>query len=137
MNLEDLATVEVSSEAAGFPIEAAFSLTGGAGWRAADAGEQQIRILFDQPVSLHHIQLRFDEPAHERMQEFTLRWVSARGGNAREIVRQQWNFSPAASTTELEEYSVDLQAASVLELQIQPDVGRGNAVATLTSLRVR
>jgi hypothetical protein len=138
MNLEDLATVEVTSEAPDFPIESAFRLDGGPGWSAAEAGTQLIRLLFDQPLSLQHIQLRFDEPTWERMQEFTLRWTSAQGGPAApEIVRQQWNFSPAGSTTELEDYAVSLEAVSVLELEIKPDVGRGKAVATLTSWRVR
>ncbi len=137
MNLEDLVTVEATSEAPEFPIESAFRLDGGPGWRAAEAGNQLIRLLFDHPVSLRHIQLRFDEPTCERMQEFALRWSSAQGGPAREIVRQQWNFSPAASTAELEQYAVALEAVSVLELEIKPDVGRGKAVATLTSWRVR
>jgi hypothetical protein len=137
MNLKDIATVEVTSEAAESPVEAAFSFNGAGGWRAAEAGTQVIRLLFDNPVSLQHIQLRFHEPTCERVQDFTLRWSSAQGGLAREIVRQRWNFSPAGSTIELEEYAVDLEAVSVLELEIQPDVGREIAVASLASWRVR
>lgn len=137
MKLEDVATVEVTSEEPDFPIESVFSLTGGSGWRAAQPGEQQIRIVFDAPVSLQEMQLRFDEPTCERMQEFTLRWLSARGGPAKEIVRQQWNFSPAGSTMELEQYTADLVGVSAVELYINPDVGRGKAVASLTSWRVR
>jgi hypothetical protein len=53
-----------------------------------------------------------------------------------EIVRQQWNFSPAGSTTEMEDYVVDLEAVSVLELAIQPDLSRRQAVATLASWRL-
>jgi hypothetical protein len=99
--------------------------------RAGAPGEQAIRIIFDHPVSLQHIHLRFNEPAAERTQEFTLRWSAAAGAGA-EIVRQQWTFSPAGSTTEIEEYAVDLPAVAVLELAIQPDVSRRDAVATLT-----
>ena len=77
-------------------------------------GEQQIRIIFDQPVSLHRIELRFDEADSERTQEFTLRWSAASGGFAIDVVRQQWHFSPAGSTTEIEHYMVDLDAVSVL-----------------------
>jgi hypothetical protein len=136
-NLEDLATVEVTSEAPEYPIESAFRTNGRTGWRAAEAGKQLIRLLFDHPVSLHQIQLRFDESVSERTQEFSLRWSSAQGGPSKEIVRQQWNFSPAGSTVELEEYAVDLEAVSVLELEIKPDFGSSNAVAALTSWRVR
>ena len=54
------------------------------------------------------IQLHFLEPAFDRLQEFTVRWLAADGGQSKEIVRQQWNFSPAGSTTELEDYEVNL-----------------------------
>ena len=137
MNLEDLASVEVTSETPEFPIEGAVTLHGQAGWHAAEPGVQTIRLLFDDPVSLQHIQLRFDEPDRERMQEFTLRWSSARGGAATDIVRQQWNFNPAGSTVEVEEYAVNLKEVSVVELVLDPDVGRGIAPATLTSWRLR
>ena len=136
LDLELIATVEVTSEHPSFPIESAFGAPEGPGWRASQKGEQQIRIIFDQPVSLHRIQLRFHEPESERTQEFTLRWSSASGGSTTEIVRQQWNFSPAGSMTEIEHYVVDLEAVSRLELAIQPDLSRREAVATLASWRV-
>jgi hypothetical protein len=135
LDLEQLATVEVTSEDPSFPIESAFGIKDGPGWRASQGGEQQIRIIFDEPVSLHRIQLRFDAEA-ERTQEFALRWSPAAGGLAREIVRQQWNFSPAGSTTEIEDYAVDLEAVSGMELAIQPDLHRREAVATLASWRL-
>jgi hypothetical protein len=54
----------------------------------------------------------------------------------REIVRQQWNFSPAGSGSEVEDYEVDLDGVSALELAIKPDLARGEAPATLASWRV-
>ena len=135
LDIEEIATVEVTSEDPDFPIEFAFGSGEGPGWRASQGGEQQIRLIFDVPVSLHRIQLRFEVEC-QRTQEFTLRWVPARGGSAIEIVRQQWNFSPAASTTEIEQYVVDLDAVLVLELSIRPDLNRQEAVATLASWRV-
>ena len=137
LDLEQIATVEVTSEDPSFPIESAFVPNCGPGWRASQIGEQQIRIIFDKPMSLHRIQLRFHEAESERRQEFTVRWSSAAGGPAKEIVRQQWNFSPAGSTTEIEDYAVDLDGASALELAIQPDVGRRDAVASLAVCRLR
>jgi hypothetical protein len=121
LDLEELATVEVTSEHPSFPVESALGSGVGPGWRAAQKGAQQIRIIFDEPASLHRIQLRFHEAECERTQEFTIRWSSAAGGPTREIVRQQWNFSPAGSTAEIEDYVVELEAVSVLELTIQPD----------------
>jgi hypothetical protein len=136
LDLEQIATVEVTSEDASFPIESAFDSEDGPGWRAAEKGEQQIRIIFDEPVSLRRIHLRFHEAQYERMQEFAIRWLPSTGGQSREIVRQQWNFSPAGSTAEIEDYMVDLAAVSVLELTIQPDLNSREAVATLATCRL-
>ncbi len=135
LNLSEIATVEVTSEETGFPIESVFAATGGAGWRAAITGEQLIRIVFDEPLAVGRIQLRFEERERERTQEFNLSWCPAAGGR-REIVRQQWNFSPAGSTIEIEDYSVSLEAVSALELAIRPDIGSGDSAATLASWRV-
>jgi len=54
----------------------------------------------------------------------------------REIVRQQWNFSPPNTTREIEEYNVQLSDVTVLELVTVPDISRGAAHASLTSLRL-
>ena len=136
LDLEHIATVEVTSEDPSFPIEFAVGSKDGPGWRASQTGEQQIRIIFDEPVSLHRIQLRFHEASSERTQEFILRWSPAAGGSTREIVRQQWNFSPTGSTTEIEDYMVDLDTVSILELAIHPDLSQRDAVATLASRRL-
>jgi hypothetical protein len=54
----------------------------------------------------------------------------------REIVRQQWNFSPPGTTREIEDYQVELSEVTVLELVIVPDKTRGAAArASLKSLR--
>jgi hypothetical protein len=51
-------------------------------------------------------------------------------------VRQQWNFSPGGSTTEIEDYRVEVDRVAILELLINPDVSKGEAVATLTEWRI-
>ena len=136
MDLGQLATVEVTSEDPEFPIESVFAADGSPGWRAAQKGEQQIRLIFDQPLALRRIQLHFFEPNCARLQQFTLRWLTADGGNPREIVRQQWNFSPAGSTSELEDYEVNLEGVSALELEITPDLTHNEALATLAAWRM-
>lgn len=136
LDLEDIAEAEVTSEDPEFPVESALTLHGGRGWRAATPGDQTIRILFDRPVALRRIEIRFDEAQHERTHEFTLRSSRAQGAPFKEIVRQQWNFSPAGSTTEVEQYTVDLDGVASLELMIRPDLHRKDAIATLTSLRL-
>jgi hypothetical protein len=136
IDLGQIATVEVTSEDPNFPIESVFDTNGGPGWRASEKGEQQVRLIFDHPLSVHRMQLHFMEPDHERMQEFTIRWSSAEGGQPREIVRQQWNFSPAGSTAEIEDYEVSLDRVSVLELVIRPDMSHDEAMATLAAWRL-
>ena len=95
-----------------------------------------IRLLFDEPKVLRRIWLRFSEPELERTQQFTLRWADSQTGPSREIVRQQWNFNPRSSTTELEDYKVDLRHALTLELTIDPDLGKNAAFARLAEWRV-
>jgi len=135
LNLDQLATVEVTSEQDGYPIEAVFAGKGDPGWRASQPGEQMIRLVFDHPVALNRIQLRFEESQAERNQEFTLSWCPASGGCS-EIVRQQWNFNPAGSTVEIEDYAVNLEDVSALELAIRPDLCRNDRIATLALWRV-
>jgi hypothetical protein len=136
LNLAQIATVEVTSEDPDFPIESVF--TGkGPGWRAGTSGEQQIRLIFDEPISVRRIQLRFEEPEATRTQEFVLRWSGVDGGPGAEIVRQQWNFSPDGSITELEDYTVDLRNLSELDLVIRPDISRNEAIASLAAFGIR
>ena len=134
--LQEMAKVEVSSEDADHPIESAFSLGQTSGWQAGSLGKQSIRLVFDQPRTIRRIYLRFNEPAVARTQEFALRWSENRGDRLTEIVRQQWNFSPEGSTAESEDYQVDLKAVSILELTINPDLGKGEAIATLADWRL-
>jgi hypothetical protein len=136
LNLEEIARVEVSSEDPQHPIESVFRPGESLGWRASQPGEQTIRLLFDEPKDLRRIWLRFSEPKVERTQQFTLRWADSQAGPFREIVRQQWNFNPRSSTTEIEDYKVDLRHVLALELTIDPDLGKNQAFATLAEWRI-
>ena len=136
LKLQDLAEVEVTSEADGYPIEAAFNFGAGRGWRAESPGEQRIRLIFDEPQSFRRIRLEFHEPEIARTQEFAVRWSGRPDEPLREVVRQQWNFSPKGSTVESEDYSVDLKGVSILELTIDPDGGAGKAHASLADWRL-
>jgi hypothetical protein len=135
LDVDGAASVEVTSEENGFPIESALLGVEG-GWRAADAGTQTIRLIFDEPQKLRRIWLIFEDSENTRTQEFVLRWSSDSGNSFREIVRQQWNFSPPESVREVEDYAVELSEVTALELSIMPDTSGGAARATLTSLRV-
>jgi hypothetical protein len=136
LDLDSAATVEVTSEAKEYPVESALVSGEMRGWRADDSGTQTIRLIFDQPQKLKRIALVFEENETERTQEFVLRWSPDGGRSFREILRQQWNFSPPNTIREVEEYHVELSDVTVLELVIVPEISRGAARASLKSLRV-
>jgi hypothetical protein len=136
LDLERAATVEVTSEEENFPVESALVLGVTRGWRAAVSGTQTIRLVFDQPQRLRRISLAFEEHETTRTQEFVLRASSDGGRSFREVVRQQWNFSPPQTVRELQAYEVELTDTTVLELIITPDISGGMARASVKSLRV-
>ncbi len=156
LDLEDVASVELTSENPDFPIEDAF--TGHhdvkqvgrphacRGWSAGTVGPQTITLHFDQPQTISRIRVRFSESETERSQEFALRCLlqpvnpgpssPVLPAESREIVRQQWTFSPGGSVEEIEDYVVNLRDVSAIELWIDPDRGRNRVRATLAELRV-
>jgi hypothetical protein len=136
LNVERLAEVEISSEDTHHPIESALLPGGTWGWRAAESGDQRIRLLFNRPQQLRRIWISFVERQIERTQEFVLRWSSDDGRSFREIVRQQWNFSPPSTMNEIEDYHIDLTAVTMLELTIKPDIRGGAAFASLAQMRL-
>jgi hypothetical protein len=80
--------------------------------------------------------LVFEDAGNSRTQEFVLRWSPDIECSFREIVRQQWNFSPPDSVREKEDYAVELSEVKVLELMIVPDKSGGEVRASLVSLRL-
>jgi hypothetical protein len=136
LDLEHLARVELTSEDAAHPIESALFQSGASGWRAAEPGEQTIRLLFSRPLELQHIRLRFIEGDVERTQEFALRWSRGGAPPFQELVRQQYTFSPRGATTEVEDVRVDLSGVTALELTIIPDQGRDEVCASLAEWRL-
>jgi hypothetical protein len=118
-DLERIARVEISSEDENFPIEHALGKKETTGWRAAGTGPQLIRLHFDEPLAIKRLQLHFVEKAAERSQEFAV--YAGAGAELKEVVRQQWSFSPHGSTEELEDYPVNLSGITTLELRIDPD----------------
>lgn len=136
LELDQTASVEVTSEAEGYPIEGALLKDAERGWRANEPGIQTIRLIFDHPQRIRVIRILFKEEERERTQEFVLRWLSQQTGVWKDIVRQQWNFSPPSAQTESEEYSLDLPSAASLELSIRPDTEGSQTRASLQKLQV-
>jgi hypothetical protein len=137
-DLERIARIEITSEDEAFPIEHALGKAETTGWRAAEAGPQIIRMHFDEPLTIHRIYLHFIDKTAERSQEFAI--FAGSGTELREVVRQQFSFSPGGSTEEIEDYTVALEHVTVMELKIDPDRShdpqQSQNYASLQSLRL-
>ncbi len=131
-----IAQVEVTSEDSQYPIESAFTEGNTGGWRASEQGKQTIKLFFDEPQQIRRIWLQFVEVAKERTQQFTLLWSKDKNDALRPLFQQQWNFSPSGSTSQIEDYKVQLDGVWMLQLVIDPDISRGTAVATLEKWRL-
>lgn len=128
-------TVEVTSENPKHPVEHALVEDHDVGWRAAEPGVQTIRLLFDPPQDVERVFLWFVEADTVRTHEFVLRWSNSTG-DLKELLRQQWNFSPSTATSEIEDYAVSLPAVRLLELTINPDIAGADAYASIRRLRL-
>ncbi len=136
LDLERIAQVELTSEDPAHPFESALRPDKGSAWRASSPGEQTIRLLFYEPVSIKHIRLEFNEEQYARTQEFVLRWSPDDGQTYQEIARQQYNFSPPDTIREVEDYAVELDRVTALELSIIPDISRSEVRASLAGLQL-
>jgi hypothetical protein len=132
LDVERGVEVEATSEDAAHPIESALCPGGAPGWRAGEPGPQTIRLCFDEPQRLERIRLIFDEREAARTQEFVLRWSADGGRTYREVVRQQYTFSPPGTAREVEDYTVQLDSVTAIELYIVPDISGGGARASLS-----
>ena len=140
LDLEAVGQVQISSEDPLFPIEHALGPTASTGWRAAVPGPQIIRLVFDEPIEIHQIQIHFIERTAERSQEFSL-YAETVGSPLHELLRQQFTFSPHGATEEIEDFQLNLAQVTMLELRIDPDRSHdpklSQSYVTLAALRIR
>ena len=132
--LEEDVVVDLTSEDQQSPIEGALRPEGSGGWRAGEPGRQTITLTWPAPIAIRRIRLVFEEHSHARTQEFTVRASTVDG--QREIVRQQFTFSPPGTAVEREEYATDLDGVSRIELAIIPAINGGDQFATLREWRI-
>ena len=140
IDIAAVATGLVTSEAAGHPVDHAFDRhrgPGGSRWVAGESGEQAVILAFDAPQTIRRVVLEVEEHEVARTQEVQLA-VSQDGGQTyRELVRQEYNFSPPGTTFEREDWAVPAGVVTHLRLQIRPDKGGKLGRASITSLVLR
>ena len=139
INVVAAATVLVTSEDPEHPVDHAFDShrgLGGTRWIAGEPGEQTVIVAFDAPEAIGRVILEVEEPEVVRTQELQLAISSDGGRTYRDVLRQEYNFSPPGTTFEREDWAVSAAAATHLRLQVKPDKGDKPCRATLTSLVV-
>jgi hypothetical protein len=133
------ATIAYSSEDPAHPVEHMLDGRGGPGatcWISArpDATEH-IVIEFDRPQTISRLVYEVEETVRERTQEVRVE-VSEDGGRSyRQILVQEYNFSPGGATYQREEQRFNLHQVTRLRLTIVPNKS-GSGTATLTALRL-
>ena len=105
-------------------------------WSGDQSGEQMIELRFHNPTSLRRLRLVSSETEQARTQEITV-WVSVdRGERHRELLRQQFTFSPQGATEQVEEYAFQVDDVSTIQVRIVPSIDGRPAVAKVSELQV-
>ncbi len=110
---------------------------GGTRWVASVDGERALILAFDTPQTIREVGLETEESQASRTQVLTLSLSQDGGRTYREILRQEFNFSPPGTTFERERWAVPAASVSHLRVTIRPDKGGNLGRASLTSLTIR
>ena len=139
LNIDAIATALVTSETPDHPIEHAFDDSRGPGgtfWLASADGEQTVTLAFDAPQALRGVHLEIEEQQVSRTQELQLAISQDGGKTYREILRQEYNFSPPGTVFEREDWTVGADGVTHLRLWIKPDKSGHPCRASITSFAV-
>lgn len=129
LNIEAVADVVVMVDGRREPRRPGF-------WSADRPGVQTIEIRFHDRTPVRRLCVVSSEVEQTRTQEMAI-WVSLRGGERhREVLRQQFTFSPGGATEEVEEYDLELEEVSTIQLRIVPSIDGRSAVARVDDVRV-
>jgi hypothetical protein len=133
------ATIAYSSEDSSDPTENLFDGylgPGGTRWTSARPDTMEyIVVEFDHPQTISRLVYEVEETMRERTQEVRVE-VSDDGGRAyRQILVQEYNFSPRGATFQREEQRFNLHRVTHLRLTIVPNKN-GSGTASLTALRL-
>jgi hypothetical protein len=139
IDIASCATVAYSSEDPAHPVEHLLDGHSGPGatrWMSARPDTtEHIVIEFDRPQAISRLVYEVEETMRERTQEVRVE-VSEDGGRSyRQILVQEYNFSPGGATYQREEQRVNLRQVTHLRLTIVPNKS-GSGTATLTTLRL-
>ena len=105
-------------------------------WAGANANTvERIIVEFDQPQSVSWMIYEVEDCACARTQEVSVEVSSDGGRTYRQMLVQEYTFSPAGATFQREVQRLNLPPISHLRLTIVPDK-HGSGAAKLNSLRL-
>lgn len=105
-------------------------------WSRDCPGEQMIVIRFRHPTTVSRLRLVVCEIERSCTQTLAIWASSHRGERHREVLRQQFDFSPSGAREHVEEFAVQLEDVTVLQVRIVPSTDGPRAVARLSELHV-
>ena len=133
------ATLGYSSEDPDHPLEHLIDGHCGRGatrWASARPNvTERIVLEFDYAQRISRLVYEVEECFQPRTQEVRVEVSSDHGRAYRQVLAQEYTFSPQGATFQHEDLRLDLPAITHLSLTIVPNKG-GSGVATLTSLRL-
>jgi hypothetical protein len=139
VDIASCAAIAYSSENPAHPVEHLLDERSGPGatrWISARPDViEQIVLEFDQPQTISRLVYEVEEAVRERTQEVRVEVSEDRGRTYRQLLVQEYTFSPRGATYQREEQRLNLHQVSHLRLTIVPNKS-GSGTATLTSLRL-
>lgn len=139
IDVASLATFRYSSEDPVHPLDHLIDGRcgrGGTRWASARADTTEcIELEFDPPQEISRVIYEVEEYRVERTQQVRVEISVDHGRIYRQVLAQDYNFSPKGATFQHEELHLDVRPITHMRLTIVPNKG-GSGVATLTSLRL-
>jgi hypothetical protein len=138
IDIAGCATVSYSSEDPAHPVEHLLDGQSGPGatrWMSAPDTIEHLVVEFDQPQTISRLMYEVEEATRERTQEVRVEISEDGARTYRQILVQEYNFSPRGATYQREEQRFDLHGVTHLRLTIVPNKS-GSGTATLTALRL-
>jgi F5/8 type C domain-containing protein len=139
VDLAQRATILYSSERPTDPVEHLLDGRSGRGatrWISARPDmTEEIVVAFDRPQAISRLVYEVEETECQRTQEVRVEISEDGGRSYRQILVQEYNFSPGGATYQHEDQRFERRQASHLRLTIVPNKS-GSGTATLTTLRL-
>lgn len=139
VDVASLASFRFSSEDPNHPLDHLIDGCcgrGGTRWAGAQADTTEcIELEFDPAQEISRLIYEVEESRVERTQQVRVEISTDRGRIYRQVLAQDFNFSPHGATFQREEIGLDAGPVTHVKLTIVPSKG-GSGVATLTSLQL-